>query len=489
MMRLGRTTFLHFLSHVVRSVAGFAARFTIAYLLGSAILGQYSLIVGLGFVWFTLLGTAVARATTKRVSEGVDREAFLTAGFLLNVVVSAVTGAAIYAGAVVLEWSGLGASTTFVSVLTAQKELVTLLAMSAIAFRTALAGLAGQKLVAHVGGLEAVERVLRSVIQICLILAGASLVGLVVGHVGALVIVAGVAFAFYKVGVARPTRTHFVSILEYTRHGWVSTLQSRVFGWLDVIVLSFFVADGLIGIYEVAWGLGSLLSTISVSVRSTLFPEISELAVDERYDRIRHYLGEGIFFSGLFVIPGFFGSLVIGERVLKIYGSAFGEGYGILLILIAAYVADVYASQFVTALNAINRPDVTYRINLLFVASNLVLNVGLIYAIGWYGAAIATCVSALIRVLLAYRSFADLLGHPDVPLTDIGWQLVAAGVMLVAVFGADTIAPGSREVTVALVLFGVAVYLLVLLGFSRLARTKAVGLYRSFHGGSGSESP
>lgn len=486
-MRLGRTTFLHFLSQVVRSVAGFSARFAIAYLLGSAILGQYAVIVGLGSFWLPIVGTAIARATTKRVSEGTDAEAFLSAGLLINFGVMALTGGGIYLGALVLEYSAIGASSMFVRVLTGEKLLIAVLAMSAIAYRTALAGLAGQKLIAQVGGLEAIERALRALLQIGFILAGASLAGLVVGHVAALVGVALLAILLYEIAPARPSRAHLESILVYARHGWVSTLQSRVFGWLDVIILSLFVADGLIGIYEVAWGLGSLLATISASVRSTLFPEISELAASDRYDRIRHYLGEGIFFSGLFVIPGFFGTIVIGERILKIYGSTFGQGRLILVILVAGYVADVYASQFVNALNAIDRPEVTYRINLLFVGTNVVLNLVLIYAIGWYGAAIATGISALLRTALSYRSLTVILGRPDVPIVDVAWELVSAVVMAFAVVVATRQVPGSREFTVILVLFGAGVYLLVLLGLSGLARNKARGLYRSFLGAAENE--
>ena len=70
----------------------------------------------------------------------------------------------------------------------------------------------------------------------------------------------------------------------------------------------FFVSPSLIGIYEVAWGLGSMLAVISTSVRTTLFPEISDLSAQE--EEISHYLKEGLTFSGILVVPGFFSSVV-----------------------------------------------------------------------------------------------------------------------------------------------------------------------------------
>jgi O-antigen/teichoic acid export membrane protein len=241
---------------------------------------------------------------------------------------------------------------------------------------------------------------------------------------------------------------------------------------MDVIVLSLFVTDGQIGIYEAAWGLGSLLATVSASVRSSLFPEISELAANEEFDRIRNVLGEGIVFSGVFVIPGLFGVAIVGERVLRVYRPSFGRGAGILVILVLAYVADVYGSQFVSALNAVDRPDVTYRINLLFIGLNLVLNVGLVWQFGWYGAAVATAVSATVRSVLAIWRVNEFIGRPAVPVRAIGWEVVASAGMAVALWLVLPFAPGSRAFTVVLVLFGAGVYATLLVALSSLVRRK-----------------
>jgi O-antigen/teichoic acid export membrane protein len=179
-----------------------------------------------------------------------------------------------------------------------------------------------------------------------------------------------------------------------------------------------------------------LLATVSASVRTSLFPEISDLAEDGDFERIRSVLGDGIVFSGVFIIPGLFGVVAIGERILRVYRPSFGKGADILLILVLAYVADVYGTQFVSALNAIDRPDVTYRINLLFVGLNLVLNIVLIWQYGWYGAAVATAVSATVRAVLAYWSIRRSLGRPDIPFIHLGWEVVAAlGMFVVVVLG------------------------------------------------------
>lgn len=471
-MRLDQTTFFHFLSQVVISIAGFASRFAIGYFLGEAVLGQYAVAVGLGFFWLPLAGMAVARATTKHVSEGTEPGAYLAAGFVANAGIAATTGLAILAGGTLLGVAFPDSSLPFVTVLASQKELVAGLAVSAILFQTAMEGLAGLHKVEYQGALAAVERVVRTTGQLGFILVGVGLFGLLLGHVVSLLLVAILAVILYDVGLARPRRDHFERLYVYSRFGWASTFQGRVFGWMDVLVLSLFVSDGLIGIYEAAWGLGSLLATVSASVRSSLFPEISELAAKDEFDRIRNVLGEGIVFSGVFVIPGLFGVAIMGERVLRVYRPSFGKGAGILFILVLAYVADVYGSQFVSALNAVNRPDVTYRINLLFIALNLVLNLGLVWQFGWYGAAVATAVSATVRSVLAIWRVNATIGRPSVPFRTIGWEVVAATGMAIALALVLPYAPGSRAFTVVLVLFGAGVYTLLLVAISPLVRGK-----------------
>lgn len=477
-MKLGRTTFIHFTTLVVVSVAGFISTFAIGFFLGEEVLGQYSIAISLGFYWLVIPGTAIAQAMMKRVSEGEEKGAFLAAGFGINTLVAIVVGGSIIAIGSAIETFFPDSSVPFLSVLSGSKELVAGLAVTAIFFRTAKGGLNGQKQVALSGIVNAVERVLRTSGQLLFILAGLSLVGLLVGHVASLFLAALLAVYLFNVRFRRPTTRHAREIFRFGQYGWASTLQGRVFGWLDVLVLSFFVTDGLIGIYEAAWGFGSLLAILSTSIRTTLFPEISDLATDEQFADIRHYLGEGIVFAGLFVIPGLFGAVVIGERLLAIYRPSFAKGAPILVILIFAYVGDVYGSQFITALNAVDRPDATYRINILFIVSNVVLNIILIWQFGWYGAAVATAFSAWLRTVLSYVALNQYVGRPDVPISAIGLEVVSGAVMAVLVGGLNQFAPGTRVYTILLVVFGAVIYTGLMVLLSPLVRQKGINIIR-----------
>lgn len=468
-MRLGRTTAVYFGSQVVISLSGFVATFAIARLLGAAVLGQYAVVVALLF-WITIPVNAISSAINKRISEGEDPGSYVGAGAVLGaVVVGSLLVLVVAFGDPIDDYVGTPVS-----------RLFALLIIGQGVFLPVLSALNGQKKVAHAGVLQAFEQLGRTGAQVALILVGYGLAGLVVGHAGALLVVGCLGLYFSDVRPALPSREHLVRIAEYARYSWLGTMQSRTFGWMDTIVLAAFVSSALIGIYEVAWTLASTLVLVSNAVQQTLFPELSELSTDENYERIHHFLNEGLVFVGVFAIPGLFGAAVLGPEILSIYRPAFERGAYVLLLLILARTVSAYGQQFVSAINAIDRPDVAFRINLVFVASNVLLNVVLIMAVGWYGAAVATLLSAAITLVLGYAGLRRLIGAPEVPYREIGRQLLASVVMAVALLGPIEVIPSSHYATVALVAFGGAVYVAVLLALSGRIREKAWGLVPFF---------
>ena len=464
-MHLGRTTAVHFGAQVVLSVAGFVATFLIARLLGAETLGIYVVAVALLFV-FNIPANAISDALNKRISEGTDRGSYLFAGLALNGIAGGGLAVLVVALAEYVD-SYVGAPVS---------HLVAVLILANVGLLTVSGALRGQKRVASAGVLEALERVGRTAAQVAFIVLGYGLTGLFVGHAASLATAAALGVVLFEIRPSPPSRREFRRLVGYARYSWLGTLKTRAFGWMDTIVLAFFVAPALIGIYEVAWTLASTLALVGNSVQQTLFPELSELGVDDDYDRIHHYLNEGLVFVGVFAIPGAFGAAILGPRLLRIYRPEFVQGASILLLLIVARLIASYGSQFLSAINAVDRPDVAFRINLVFVVTNVALNVVLVAAIGWFGAAIATALSATIALTLSHRALAHLIGAPTVPYAEIGRELLASAAMALLVLGIAEPAPQSHYATVGLVLFGAVVYAGTLLAISGRVRRKVWAL-------------
>jgi O-antigen/teichoic acid export membrane protein len=239
---------------------------------------------------------------------------------------------------------------------------------------------------------------------------------------------------------------------------------------MDTVVLGLFVANGLIGVYEIAWNLASILAIFGVSASRAVFPKMSQLASEGEHSEVSHLLNEAVRFTGLFLIPGLVGGALIGDRVLQVYGSSFVKGYHILLVLIAARTVYAYEAQFVSALNAINRPDLGFKIEGVFLVVNLVLNLILVSEFGWYGAAVATFVSALVALVIGYVAVSRVIDF-TLPLAEIARQTGASLIMGGLVLLGESVLSGGMFVTFGLVLLGAATYFVVLLALSPKLRS------------------
>jgi O-antigen/teichoic acid export membrane protein len=126
--------------------------------------------------------------------------------------------------------------------------------------------------------------------------------------------------------------------------------------------------------------------------------------------------------------------------------------------------------------NAVDRPDVAFRINITFVIANLVLNISLIWAFGWWGAAIATTLSAGIAGIFGYQAVKRLVGPVPLPLGEFIRQVVASLAMAGVVEFLDLIVPTDHYMTVGVVLIGAVIYLVLILLLSGRTRQKILPL-------------
>lgn len=465
-MTIRRRVTLDFLFQAVISVTGFVATLYIARILGAETLGTYAAVVAILF-WAEFPVSAVGAAINKRVSEGVRRREFLGAGLTLN-------------GAVALTLAGvvLVAADRINGFISAPvSTLMAALLIGSALFRTIRESLKGQKKVHHSGFIGAVERTGRTAAQVGLVFVGYELSGLVFGHALSLFLATALGLLLFDVQPSLPGISEFRGLISYAKYSWLAGIKTRTFTWLDTLILFAFVETSLVGVYEVAWNLSSVMLLAGASIQRVLFPEMSELATSKGYDEIHEHLEDALSYAGILVIPGMVGTLVVGERVLAIYGEEFRVGVAVLAILVFTQLVASFDTQLLSTINAVDRPDVTFRNNVVFITTNLVLNVVLVITVGWVGAAIASSVSMLVTLMLNYYSLSALIGRPSIPARRYVPQIAAAAIMGVATWAASQIIPEGELWTVVLVLAGAGLYFACLTAFSpRIRATVAAAI-------------
>ena len=466
-MRLGQTSAIHFGSQVISSVVGFVATLYIARSLGSATLGTYSLFVAV-VIWLKVAtGTGLQQAVKKRISERGGGPRDLGAGVVVQIVAFALVALAALA---------LSGPLTVYLRFDGARLVVVALAVT-LAFSFVAATLQGERRVHLAALLTPLDRVVRSALQLAVVflgVLGGGVAGLAWGYVAGAAVAGVVGLGFMMMRPRWPGREEFERVLGFARYSWLSGIEGRSFSSMDTIVLGLFVASNLIGYYEVAWNLASILAVFGTSISDTLYPALSRLSSEDDEEAVAGLVNDALAYTGLFVVPGLVGVAVVGDRVLAIYGGEFRAASTVLVLLVVARLVYAYEAQLVSTLYAIDKPGVAFRVNVAFVLTNLGLNLLLVALYGWIGAAVATTLAAVLGLVLASRALSATVAF-EVPVAELGRQWLAAATMGGAVVVVERLvgdALGSAIVgTVLLVGFGAVVYFVALLGLSERLRT------------------
>lgn len=461
-MRIGQTSFVYFISRVTASILGFFATVYFARLLGAETLGKYYLVLAL-VAWLQIAGVmGINGAVNKRLSEGEERGEYLSAGALVILTLFIALSVLLVLFGNVVD-SYIGSPVTGV---------LTMLLFSSLFYVFAMSVLNGHQMVHVTGILIPVKTAVQSVLQIgAVVLFSLSLTGLILGYAAGWLFVGSVGILIVAPSVRRPAWRHFRELFNFAKYAWIGSLQRRSFTWLDIMVLGVFVQPRLVGIYSICWNIVSLLTSFSLSISTTTFPQISEMSKEEQNKKVSGIVSDSLTFAGLLLIPGLVGGSLLAERILVIYSAEFIQGGEVLWILIVGGLLYGYQKQMTTALNGIDRPDVTFRINLVFLVSIVVSNVALVWAFGWVGAAVATALSTGVGTVLSYASLRRLLNF-KMPFGEVGRQGFAAAIMGLVIYSGLWIENTYRLLqhnvaTVVLVIVGGAViYFAVLFGIS-----------------------
>lgn len=424
-MKAGQTTFVVFSSKILSSALGFVATIYVANELGPAVLGIYAVLTALAS-WLVLGGRAgVSNSMIKRISEGANRGAFLSAGTVIIAVLVLVEVLVL----LVLEGQ-IAAYVGPVEQFSSFTVVVFLIAMivAYILFSLVSATLQGEDLVHIDGLLKPVNIGTRSLIQISLVLVGFGLTGLLVGYIAGLVVATVIGTFFVSILPRWPSRRHFRSLLDYAKFSWIGGLKSRAFNNLDILVLGFFVPQTLIGIYSVAWSLATFLNIFSTAISDAMFPKISNISNQQSIAGSAGHIEDSIAYGGFISIPGVVGGVFLSDLLLRIYGPEFTRGVTVLWLLLASILIYGYMQLMMNALNAIDRPDTTFAINTVFIGSNAFLNVVLIREFGWVGAAIASVLASSVGLVLAFYLLRRTVSV-EIPAVEIAQQLTAAAAM------------------------------------------------------------
>jgi O-antigen/teichoic acid export membrane protein len=451
-------------AYALTTVVGFIGTLYFARTLGAGPIGTYSLGVSI-VIWGTVFDFGLGIAAVKRISERGRQSEFFVASLLLYTVIIAVYCIVLFFARDAIN-SYVGSDVAV---------LLVLLFAGMMGYGAVTNGIKGLNAVQVKNWIDVVEQTARIAVQATLVAIGLSFAGLYVGYVISVGIGLGTALIYIytrsEVSLAVPSRSDFQELFDFAKFSWLTRLKSQSVSWMDVFVLGFFVSQSLVGVYQIAWTVSKTFGLLPKAMSSNVFPEVSGLTVDD-HKQIQMLVTEGLAYAGYVAIPGTVGAMLLGQRVLGIYGQEFRSGALILVILVAAAAVRGYERHLLKILDSLDHPDITFRVNSVFISVNTGLNVVLIWLYGPVGAAVATFVSTFCSLSLAWYSANQLVDF-RLPMWEIVIQVAAALWMGVIVAGLDTIVPvGGLVELIILVGAGGCVYFITTITVSGTIRQK-----------------
>ena len=453
-----RQSVISLTSTIGLTAVGFLSTMYFAHTVGLSILGAYYLFVAY-FSIFNLLGDGgFGSAAVKRISEGEDQGAYLTAFVVLRVMLMAVSvGFLLIVQPYLVDLTSSGVFPWLILALVV--SVFTSITSNAVYGR-------GKVGVNQISGL--INNLVRIGIQVAAVILGYGLAGLAGGFVAGLLAAGLFNFRFLDLALSPFRWSHISSLFAFSFWTFLSASGYLVFSYADTILIGYFMTDTDVGIYRVALQLTSIATFVTLALHTTLYPKVSYWGKQHDLASVESALARAFTYSLLLAVPVLAGGWILGERLLYFfYGAPSAAGAGALAILLLVQVASVFMYLQTMCLNALDRPKDSFRVTAVAVTANVVLNILLIPAYGIVGASAATLVTMVLNAALAHRALSRNIRVRIEPRA-VGHIVLAALIMAAVVMAFSFAIPLSNVFLVlAAVALGGLVYILVLLRIDR----------------------
>ena len=461
-MSLSTSSLKILFARVIKSVAGFVGVIIFSRELGASPLGTYYPFLALLGILAIPADMGLHSATEKRLSEGKDQSHYLATAILLQIPLIIIVSVVVilFNNQIALY---LGEDLAVLLIIT--------LAVSQ-AGQFFLVVLRGELRVAETALIEVVRPIGWLIFGYMFYVSGLGVESLVLGYLVGSLFMLIIGLAKISVSIGQPSIKHVKSLLNYSRFSVVSSIGSYFHSWLDIIILTSFVAMGIsgtraeIGAYENAWRVSVIALLISQSISVTIFPQFSRWDAEGTVEYIEEKIPTALLATQLVVIPAFAGSVILSKEILRIlFGPEFVVAWVVLVILCGQKIFQSINLILRGSLQAIDYPRLSAYATITSIIVNLVFNIVLVWKFGIVGAAVATTLSFFVATLL-HLHYVDRFLSINYPIKESIYSLVASIIMAIILHRMKSVTSISNfSELIAIILIVALIYFSILLVF------------------------
>ena len=204
-----------------------------------------------------------------------------------------------------------------------------------------------------------------------------------------------------------------VGIVRSGRRLLVAQMSEFALSWVDLVLLTLWVAPAAIGVYAIAARIAISLNLVQESANAWAGPSFARLGADPTPELAGAVRRLTLRFLVASAIPAAL-LIVFASGILGLFGAPYVEGSGALTILVLAQMAQVVGGPSRTLLVMSHHESFLAGVFLFAVVANVILNLALIPLYGITGAAFATLVALWSRnglIVLRANSFLRSSSH------------------------------------------------------------------------------
>jgi len=453
-----RQSIVSLIWQIALTFIGFLSTIYFAHAVGASVLGGYFLFLAYLSIIGLIANGGFGEAAIKRISEGEEQDAYFSAFVVLHSVFVMVVMVALIAFR--SYFVDLNAAGTFIWLI-----LALIVGLFLWAVSSGIQGCGKIGIGATAGFLNNVSRI---IVQVIAVFLGYGVAGLAGGFVAGMFICSIVQLRFFNLRFVRFGWRHIKSLSTFSL--WVFLISSGtiVFSTADTVMIGYYLGNADVGVYRIVLQFTLLATLTTVGLRSTLYPRVSRWGKTGDIGLIEESLSRAVTYSLILAIPMFVGGFLLGDKLLYyFYGAEFGEGYMTMVVLLIVQIVYIFGYFFTTYLTALDHIKDLFKITVVAVAANIVLNASLIPVIGIAGAAVATLVTMGLNAVLAQWVLSKMITI-RVESDSLLNILKASVVMGLFVGGYRMFVPlSSVWLTLVPVVLGTGVYGILILKFDR----------------------
>ena len=230
------------------------------------------------------------------------------------------------------------------------------------------------------------------VLSVVFIVAGLGVVGAVAAHVVSLAIATAMLFYFVHrlFPLNRPWGTakrNTREILRFSVPIYMSNLLGQFSGSTETLILGFFGVMSRVGVYTAALRLGGIGSVFHQSLQRIAMPMISDLYNRGKLDQLQRVYRTTTKWGMTFNLPIFMVTVIFAKPLLAIFGADFVAGAAGLVVLAFSTLFNASTGVCGSVVTMTGRSKLTLANSIIYVVSNLALDLLLIRRWGIVGAA------------------------------------------------------------------------------------------------------